>query len=421
MELHDFCRTLEFDAVWENKLFPVWEQLTKNTDDSLPDFMKEEFRRRYYPYCQGPENLWNRMTRVEEITAKTPVCARLAQIIRYAVFIAEPQISLGEWPTLEKFYGEDSGIFYLLVAMSALPLIERKHRELGLPEHYWQDAAGFIGGRMQLYAAAHNGQPGMISAFAFLRHHVDGHLFRIGRLEFMLQTPPEGFFPAVYVNRKDGSLQVLCRNQWRFDRNGLFVLDPREETAFTATLEITGSQVAGTPISPYGFPLTNRTVTLDLKEWEPFCTPWDLVPAIHIPGGGSITMDILKESMQEACSFFRKYFHQEVPAFTCASWLFNPDWETELPRSNMTQWQKNVYMCAVAKSPAAGLFFVYGRTGDPRQMQRTTSLHEAFCRLFDRNEVLKYGYTFIPVCDLEKFGTEFRRKQWDAAGLPRKS
>lgn len=413
MDLHTFCQTFGFDSVFENKLFPVWDRLWEHSDADLPFFMKADFYHRHYPLCHGPENIRERMDRVAEITARTPVCARLASMIHHALFLAEPQINPGEWPPLEKFYGENSGIFYLLCAMSCLPLIEKKHKELKLPGHFWKDAADFIGGRMQIYAAAHHGLPGHTSAFAFLRHHVDGKLFRIGRLEFMMQ-PAAGFFPAVYINARNGSMKVLCRDGWSYDGNGLFLVNPQEIPAFTAGLSVKDGHVTGTPLSPYGYPQTWRRITLNLAEWRPLCTPWDLVPAIHIPGGGGITLERLKESMQEACRFFRQYFHQDVQAFSCGSWIFNPDWETELPKSNMAAWQRNMYLYAVCKAPKAGLFFVYGREdGDPRNWQRTTSLHEAFCRQFEQNNPLKYGCSFILTRHLKFFGTEYYRAQWE--------
>ena len=67
MELHTFCRMLGFDAVWENKLFPVREQLLEHSDDSLPFFMAEDFYRSHYPFCHGPDNIWKRMDQVAEI------------------------------------------------------------------------------------------------------------------------------------------------------------------------------------------------------------------------------------------------------------------------------------------------------------------------------------------------------------------
>lgn len=412
MDLHSFCSEMGFDAVAENRLFPYWEQLCAHTALQVPLFMKRDFYEKYYPMCQGPCNVLERMDTVAKIIAENPVCARYAAILQYGLFVASPAI-LGNMPPPEKFFGENAGVFQLMIAMSSLPLIAKTHASMGLPEHFLRDAARSIGGTIPLYAAAHDGIPGhTLSQTGWLRFHIDGKLFRIGRLEYLIGAWPSEL-PAVYRNRKDTSLAVLCRDQWTFDQAGVRVNPALETPAFTARLEILDGHVAGTPVSPTGKPLIGHKMTLDLSEWEEYCSPWDMIPGIHIPGGGGMTPEAVRTSLLEARQFFRKYYFTDVKAFVCCSWILNPAWEQELPESNIAAFQRNVFLASVAKSPTAGLFFVYGRQeGDPRNFQRNSSLHEAFCRIFDRNEPLKTGYAFILTADLDKFGTEYYRNHY---------
>ncbi len=413
MDLHSFCSDMGFDADTENLLFPCWEKLCANTAAELPFFMKPEFYRKYYPLCQGPNGVLERMDEVARITASDPNCMRYAAMLHYGLYLAVPQMPLQKMPLPEKKYGDNAGIFQLLAAMSSLPLIAETQKAMGLPESQLAATAEWLGGTIAIYAAAHHGIPGHTpQQSAWLRHHIDGKLFRIGRLEYM----PDiwgGYMPAVYRSRKTGALTVLSRDQWMFDSAGLRLPECTEKPAFTSRLKFLDGHVTGTPISPYGRIQTGRKVSLDLNEWEPLCADWDPVLHIHIPGGGGMSVSAVRESLLAARQFFRKYFSTDVKVFCCASWILNPVWEKELPDSNLAALQRNVYMTPAFRSENCGLFFVYGQDCDPRTQPRTSRLHEAFCRIYDRNEPLCAGCMFIPASDLEHFGTEYYRRTYD--------
>ncbi|MBO7148168.1 MAG: hypothetical protein J6W81_10520 [Lentisphaeria bacterium] len=405
MDLHDFCIEMGFDLQTEELFKPHWERLCNNTVSGIPSFMTREFFDKWYPRCKGPAGLDQEVDEVLRIVENDPVCARYAAMLHYAYFIATPYIGIIP-PLSEKKFGKNAGIFHLFIVMSSLPLIEKTHQNLRLPEKYFLDTCTWIGGTISIYAAAHEGYPGHTPSQTYwMRFHIDGKLFRVGRFEYMME-PFSPALPAIFRNRKDNSLAVLCRDQWAFDGNG-FRVDPDKETpAFTARLKFLDNRVTGTPVTPYGFPQTGRKVTLDLTEWEAICSPWDTCLGIHIPGGGGMTEQAVRDSLLEARQFFRKYFSVDIKVFQCSSWLFNPAWEKELPDSNLALLQRNVYLTPpLPLWGCPGFFFVYGRpNGDPRQFQCTTSLHKAFCRIAERGEPLRNGAMFILASDLESFG-----------------
>ena len=43
MDIHDFCRLMEFDQEMGSKLEPFWQTLLEHSSETLPDFMKKEF------------------------------------------------------------------------------------------------------------------------------------------------------------------------------------------------------------------------------------------------------------------------------------------------------------------------------------------------------------------------------------------
>ena len=416
MDIQEFGKRMKFDDDTLKKFEPGWQELLEHSSDSLPDFMRKEFYTKYYPLCKGPENslIFPAMEKVERILESNPAAARYAWMLHYALLLAPKNIHNMPWREPVEVFGKNSGIFLLMIALSALPLVRKKHEELNLPEKYMHGIAEWIGGTIGIYAAAHNGQPGhTITQTYWLRYSINGELFRIGRLEFLPGVwNPE--LPAVYRNRNDRSLAVLCQDGWAFDKEG-FRVDPEQKTpAFTAKLIFMDDSITGTPISPYGFPVPEQTVTLNRKDWEPVCAPWEKNLTIHIPGGGGITTEALYQSLRDAKEFYKKYFGEDYKVFTCMSWLFNPAWEKELPESNIAKWQKQVYL--TPPLPPAGMpgyFFVYGTVnGDPRSQPVTSSLHKAFCNIIERGEPLRWGGMFFMAEDIEEYGTEYYRKQW---------
>ena len=127
-----------------------------------------------------------------------------------------------------------------------------------------------------------------------------------------------------------------------------------------------------------------------------------------------MTLAAVRESLIEAVKFYHDNLGQEIKVFTCGSWILNPDWERELPNSNLAALERNVYMtpCPLPEGKP-GLFFVYGEDDcDPRQRPCTTSLHRAFRRIMERGEELRIGYMFIPASEVQLLGQEYYRKKY---------
>lgn len=408
MDLNIFCTALGLNDSVRESLAPHWDDFCANVPDGLPVHFQKEFYTKYVDLCKMPSDVLPRMDEVAKITAERPELCCLANVIRYGLFVS-PIVFADTNIVPDDLYGENTGIFHLLNAMSCLPLIAETHKKLGIPESNLAEMGQWITGTIAIYRAAHNGIPGHSpNQTSWLRHHIDGRLFRIGRLEYM-----NGFwhpnFPAVYRNRQNGSIVAICRNGAKFDESGcqLSTQIP-EKPDFIAKMEVIDGKVTGTPVAPDGTVLKDRTITISLEEYEPFCAPWDEIPSIHIPGGGGMTLEAVKDSLLKARQFYRDVLKIDVKGFLCSSWILSPDWVKELPDSNMAKFRRNMFALPSGKHPQSGFFFVYGSSDiDPRKLPRTTALHEAFCRILDRGDTLRYGEVFIPADLIETVGTEY--------------
>ncbi len=396
MDLYDFAAGAGWGKDVTGAIKPYWQELCRNTDTTLPFFANRDFCT-YALTMAGindPE-IFARLAQVTDIIGSHKDIARFAAMMHYGFFLSPNKPPMGICTPPERVFGENTGIFQLLTALSALPLIEKKYSDLSIPQEYAGGAAQWIRGTIPIYAAGHNGIPGHSLCQTFwLRLHAEGKLFRIGRLEFLVE-PVQQWLPEIYINNFTGEIAVLARDQWQFDANGYKC---REKSVFTARFRQSGSKVCGTPVNNCGHAECNRRIELDTALWQPLFEPQDTVPSVHIPGGSGFTPDAVRESLSMAFEFFRKYFKLEIKAFACSSWLLNNAWQEELPGSNIAGFQKTGVMCGQEISPDAGLFFVYGRAdADPAQLAATTALHRAFRNIAAKGEELRNGTAiFLP-------------------------
>ena len=133
IKLHDFCEYIGFNEAAEDLLKPCWAQLLQETEEGVPGFMRQSFYRHYYPLCKGPDDVPERMDKVEEILEKEPLAARYAAMLHYGFTAPTRRCRSAICRCQQKIFGENAGIFHLMVVLSSLPLIEEKYRRWGLP------------------------------------------------------------------------------------------------------------------------------------------------------------------------------------------------------------------------------------------------------------------------------------------------
>lgn len=410
MQLEEFCRVAGLDRSFRLILEPYWES-AKATFTGMPEFMTAGFCEKYYPKTGGRADVPALIREVAAQAAGMPAVQLYAWTL-YRGFFIEPDCGkLGKLPPLFKLLGDRAGILNLMVAISGIPLVECAVKNMGLPAAMADDMVRWVGGTIELYAAGHGGVPGHnLSQTHWMRHYIEGKLFRIGRFEYLLHGTPD-WVPAIYRRNADGRAIALCRDGWRFDAEGLRAA-ANAAAAHTARLEMYRGRVAGTPISPCGRAQIGRRVELELSEWSPALAPWEYVPSIHIPVGGGMTPELAVASMREAVGFFREHFHFEPKMFVCHSWILNPDWEGELPESNLVKLMRLAYSTP-GEPPGGmeGLFFIFGRSGDAdwSSYPADTSVRRAFHRVREKQRTLRNGAMFVLTEDLDRLADGFYR------------
>ncbi len=379
-------------------------------------FMEREFYREHLEMMEVEDNLLPMMDDVAIKVNRSCELSLLAWHAHHYLCHFDALPSFSKWPGLAEILDDNCGIFYLMIGLSAIPVFTQTYRNMGIPEEYAVAATGWLKGTIGIYKSAHDGYPGHTkSQLYWVRHYIDGRLFRIGRFEFMEQGFPEHYKISVYKSRISGQVIALAAAGVDCSADGLVMYaDQAPETAaFTTSFFQDKTCAVGNPVSPEGF-ILDCTVKLILSEWECVLAPGDFAPGIHIPGGGKMSLEVCRQSLADAHEFYKKYFPRKtVKAFVCGSWIFNPDLERVLPESNLAKFMRQIYLFPMLSTGKDGLFFIFGKDyGDISQYPRDNSVRRAMLSIFDEGKRLRVGGMFYLPEHLDQFGTEYYRRNW---------
>ncbi|MDD5728144.1 MAG: hypothetical protein PHV59_06245 [Victivallales bacterium] len=408
--------TLKLDGSFIPALETGWRESMAAYPTSGLHFMERKFYTEYLAVTGIENDLLAMMDEVADQVKNSPALRLLAWHAYHYLCCFEGVPSFVQWPELNQIFGKNCGIFYLMIGLSSIPVFFRTYHDMGIPESYAQTAAKWLQGAIGIYKSAHNGYPGHNrKQLPWMRHYINGKLFRIGRFEFMEQDFPDSLKLSVYKNRITGQIIALAVAGIACSADGLLLYEDQapKTAAFTTSLTYDAAAVTGNPISPKGF-IIDKTVRLSWAEWECVLAPGDFILRIHIPGGGKMNMEVCGKSLSEALEFYGKYFPQKtIKALVCGSWIFNTDFERLLPESNLTKFMRQVYLFPMISSGKDGLFFIFGKEhGDLSEYPRDNSIRRAMLSVFDEGKRLRTGGMFYLPEHLSQFGTEYYRANW---------
>jgi len=214
----------------------------------------------------------------------------------------------------------------------------------------------------------------------------------------------------LFRHRQDHTLLLLARSSLALDDAGHVLTPGRDSPRATTSYHETEGHYTGHCVSPEGV-AAKAPIPLDRRLWEPVFAPGDQWIDMHIPSGGGMTPAATIDSFCRAFQFFAKHHPSRPPiAIHCVSWIFNPQWITDLPLSNLAAVLQELYLYPVASPPGAGLEFVFCREYDDwSAAPRSTRLQRLMLDLKARGHGLRNGGMFFLRDQIEAFGTAVYR------------
>ncbi len=301
---------------------------------------------------------------------------------------------------------EERGLFFLAVTLGNLPTIRETSARFGLQEEYVTELCQWLHGATQIFAAGNHGLPGIDPRqIHWVRLYCTGALFRMDRLEFRIAA--QWMQPIFFRHKISGKLTALAPNGWFIHADGRRINaheTPGMATVITSYLE-TDSHYSGTGIASDGTVNVLKRTLLSKEEYTPELANDEVILDFHIPGGGGMTLERVKNSFLTAKEFFERHFNRTVKGFSCSSWIFNPYLAERLPEANTTLLRSQGYWYPSWHSGKDGVFFIFGRDDeDVRNYPGDNRMRRAFQNVVSEGgELIAQGFYFS-MAELERFG-----------------
>lgn len=245
-------------------------------------------------------------------------------------------------PRLNGILNDQAALFPLLVVLSELQTGARVHQQHAVPAEVVAASLGDLTEFPQQHLS-HAGHWGLdpLYAYGWLRNHVTGRLYRLGRLQFILgHRWPR--LPAVFRHRGTGEIVAMATEQARCRGDGLLdgaagVTDP---DAWTPRLDVNERPIEGHRIDRQTGRVAAAATRLDPARWQRV-EPRACLD-LHIPAGEPLTAPSCRDSFAQAVAFARRHFPEDpADAIVCTTWLLDPQLAQYLgPESNIVQFQR---------------------------------------------------------------------------------
>lgn len=363
---------------------PDWSETWDQSVDSLPAagpaFLERSFVEESAAFLDLGSEARQSLRDGLALFADVPALRRLAWHCHWLLFCQEPRRScqFHTWPRVPGAVHPSGPMFYAYVMLSGVPAVRDEHRRRGVPEAVTRATLADLGLWMADYRRT-RGAWGFDN-LSWLHVHFASRLFALGRLQFMLDRYTAGF--RAFRSRRTGQVLFLAGDGMRIRPDGQLdgtddVFDPASRVARLAE---NGRQIRGTPVRASGSAESGER-TLDAAEWAPVLGPGDPVLSIHIPASGPLDFAACGRSVAEAVPFFARHFPEHAyRAFTCGSWLMDPQFEGRLPdASNIVRFLREFYLLPMGGSMQGETFRrVFGRADIPlAEAPRATALQRA--------------------------------------------
>jgi hypothetical protein len=347
-----------------------WAAALESCPAEVP-FLTDAFLDEVQAVCGYAEEIVAALRDAQRAVRADPRLTRLAWLCHREAFRAATEPAAWGWPN-------PIPLFTAVVVLSGLPLIIARNRANGIPDAVTRATCRDL----ELWMR-HDRLPNGTWAFSrlgWMMHHIHGRLHRLGRLQFVHQ--PFTGRVAVYRHRATGTVTTLSTAGVVYRRDGLVngTNGRSEDDAWTATLAETADAVTGHPIAPRGF-ADPTPVTLNLAEWVPVLAKGDPTLDLHIPQDGPMDHQHCGEALRQALAFYPRYY-PALPApraFTCYTWLLDPQYSDLLPpTSNIVRFQREFRCFPLPSDDLDPFFRVFGgKPADLHAAPRDTTLRRA--------------------------------------------
>lgn len=277
-----------------------------------------------------------------EILASEELLCKLHEIDE-AITAASQQWDASPYHEFPRHGSEGEAFLLVFPVLHHVEDIRAFYAKRRIPEQYLKKLMLDLPRWIDTYAERTCGKSGF-EEISWLREHISGRLFQIGRLQFQPAKWAIGL--TVLKNKQSNELVIVNPPGDKVAPNGLCASCQGVDGtgAHDIVYEERVDGILGHRALPDGR-MAFEPEFFSNKEWQLAVPKNSAALNIHIPSGSPLLPDACRQSVVDAVEFFKTYFADEptgdVKVMYCTSWLLYPDFQKILPAdSNIVAFQK---------------------------------------------------------------------------------
>lgn len=399
----------EAPEVWRR----TWPQSTAVGPDREPFFLADGWVREACVTLGFSAEVTAALTDCAAAVRENPAWQRLAWHLHWLLCLSGLSPEVSAWPRLDDD-GPAGPMLYGLVVLSGWPRLRAIHTARGLDPAITRDTMSDLDTWTRDWHAWEGGY--RFTALGWMQHHLRGELLHLGRLQYLPGSYHHPF--RWYRHTSTSQVLALAEEGLLFREDGQFasadggsVRRGLWKSSFTATV----GRVVGHPVTPQGRVLP-EPVTLDTAEWHEVLRRGDPVMTVHIPSRGRMDPGSCGESFARAVTVYQDHY-PDVPyrAFTCQSWLLDPQFEQLDPAppnicAFMREWYLHPTEGAQEQQTWERVFDLFGASQpDWENAPQDTSLRRALVAFARAGGHMRGGGGVIFPPDLSDWGKQVYR------------
>lgn len=323
--LTDICLSIgltEVPPVWRQ----TWPQSAGTYTAGDVFFLNESYVREHCDLVRTSEPVTQALVECAAAVREDPALERLAWHMHWLLCLSGRAASGDHWPSLPPAAHPANPMLYGLIVLSGVPCVLRTNGVRGIDREITLETLSDL----QTWTQDHMDWESSyrFNSVNWMQHHIYGKLFKLGRLEYLPGTYGHPF--RWYRHAASGQVVALAEDGHLFRDDGQFASADRgtaREGLWKSRLVETRESIIGSAVSPWGRVLKPE-VTLETSQWHEILRLHDPVMTVHIPSKGRMTPEECGASFEQAVSFFARHFPDWIyRAFTCQSWLLDPQFE----------------------------------------------------------------------------------------------
>ena len=398
-------------SITDTGLEEGWSDALISYPPDGPEFLKPDHIRGYAAWTElTPEAISDCLKAASSINSD-PELQQLAWHTHRRLFLLD-RANPNTWPADIAPLADLTGAFYLLIALSGIPLMITFHQKHGISEAIsrlncrdipiWAKEYKALGEPTDRgYSHTHTPAKWGLHrrGLSWITRSLRGEILRIGRLQF-IPAPYRSEYRA-YRHVATGKVQVVSEPDRHFTDEG-WKAKSDDPTAWVSEFTENGDQVAATPILPTG-KADRNTITLGLPEWKPILVSGDPILEIHIPEDGPMDFDACGKCLAEIARDFKTYFpDKSFDAFVCGSWLLDPQFQDGMgASSNICRFQRECYLYPIGPGDGRSGFFRLFTSDDIATLPWDTTMRRTYLDLLDNGGLWRGGGMMLFPDDLD--------------------